>query len=178
MNARINEAIRILKMRQIYNGALSLWEDGTAHWWASVYATHFLLEARKAGYDVDNRLLNGLLEYINGRLKNRETVNYYYNRNQQRKIAPKEVAYSLYVLNLAGRPNLPVMNYYKSNTAFLSLDSKYLLSASFALGGDSKSFQELLPASFSGEESVAETGGSFYSDIRDEAIALDVLIAG
>jgi len=109
-------------------------------------------------------------------LKNRETVNYYYNRNQQRKIAPKEVAYTLYVLNLAGRPNLPVMNYYKSNMALLSLDSKYLLSASFALGGDRKAFQELLPASFSGEESVAETGGSFYSDIRDEAIALDVLL--
>jgi uncharacterized protein YfaS (alpha-2-macroglobulin family) len=176
VNASINEAIRIIKLRQIYNGVLTLWDDGSVHWWTSIYAAHFLIEARRAGYDIDNRLLSGLLEYINGRLKTRETIDYYYNRNQQRKIAPKEVAYSLYVLNLAGRPNLPVMNYYKSNTSLLSLDGKYLLSASFALGGDKKAFQELLPASFSGEEANAATGGSFYSDIRDEAIALDVLL--
>ena len=34
----------------------------------------------------------------------------------------------------------------------------------------------MLPASFAGEESVAQTGGSYYSDVRDEAIALNVLI--
>ena len=34
----------------------------------------------------------------------------------------------------------------------------------------------MLPTAFSGEESVAQTGGSFYSDIRDEAIALNALI--
>jgi uncharacterized protein YfaS (alpha-2-macroglobulin family) len=34
----------------------------------------------------------------------------------------------------------------------------------------------MLPASFSGEESVAQTGGSYYSDIRDEAISLNALI--
>ncbi|HSB92886.1 MAG TPA: MG2 domain-containing protein [Flavitalea sp.] len=175
-NAAINEAIRIIKLRQIYNGGLTLWDDGSVNWWTSIYAAHFLIEARKSGYDIDSKLLSGLLEYINARLKTRETIDYYYNRNQQRKIAPKEVAYSLYVLNLAGRPNLPVMNYYKSNIKLLSLDSRYLLSASFALGGDRKAFQELVPASFSGEESNPETGGSFYSDIRDEAIALDVLL--
>jgi len=173
----INEAIRILKMRQIYNGGLTLWENGAAHWWTSIYAAHFLIEAKKAGYDTDERLLNGILEYINSKLKNRETVDYYYNRDQQRKIAPKEIVYSLYVLNLANRPNLPVMNYYKANTGLLSLDSRYLLSAAFALGGDRKSFQQLLPGSFAGEQSVAATGGSFYSELRDEAIALDVLLS-
>jgi len=33
-----------------------------------------------------------------------------------------------------------------------------------------------LPTQFTGEESVAQTGGSFYSDIRDESIALNVLV--
>lgn len=173
---RIQEAIRIIKMRQLYNGGLMLWESGTEHWWASAYATHFLLEAQQAGYDVDERLLGGLLTYLKSRLRKKETVSYFYNRDQQRRIAPKEVAYSLYVLALAGRANLPVMNYYKANNALLSLDSRYMLSASYALGGDRRSFRELLPASFSGEESVPETGGSFYSDIRDEAIALDVML--
>jgi uncharacterized protein YfaS (alpha-2-macroglobulin family) len=86
------------------------------------------------------------------------------------------VAYSLYVLALAGKPNVSAMNYYKSNAMLLSLDSKYLLSVAYAVAGDKAKFRELLPSSFSGEVSVAQTGGSFYSDIRDEAISLNALL--
>lgn len=68
------------------------------------------------------------------------------------------------------------MNFYKSNPQLLSLDCKYLLSAAYALAGDKRSYKEFLPTQFVGEESVPQTGGSFYSDIRDEALALDVLI--
>ncbi len=176
-NYNIQEAIKKIKLRQLYNGGITLWDgEGSEHWWASVYAAHFLVEAQKAGYDVDKGLLETLLNYLTSKLRNRETILYYYNQNQQKKIAPKEVAYSLYVLALAGRPNISAMNYYKANTALLALDSRYLLSAAYALAGDKNKFRELLPTSFSGEVSVAQTGGSFYSDIRDEAIALNVLI--
>jgi uncharacterized protein YfaS (alpha-2-macroglobulin family) len=68
------------------------------------------------------------------------------------------------------------MNYYKANQAILALDSRYLLAAAYATAGDKKSFASILPAAFTGEESVAQTGGSYYSDIRDEAIALNALI--
>lgn len=176
-NENVMEAIRKIKLRQLYNGAVTLWDgEGTEHWWSTIYAAHFLIEARKAGFDVDDNLLNGLLNYINSRLRNKQTITYYYNRDQKKKIAPKEVAYSLYVLSLASRPNVSAMNYYKANTDFLSLDSKYLLSVSYAIAGDKKKFAEMLPSSFSGEVSVPETGGSFYSPIRDEAIALNALI--
>ncbi len=176
-NTNIIEAIRKIKLRQLYNGGLTLWEGGgEEHWWSTVYAGHFLLEAQKAGFDVDKNLLNGILGFINNRLRNKQTIAYYYNRDQQKKIAPKEVAYSLYVLALASRPNVSAMNYYKANSELLSLDSKYLLSAAYAIAGDKKKYREFLPSSFSGEESVAQTGGSFYSDIRDEAIALNALL--
>jgi len=176
-NANIQEAIRKIKLRQLYNGGITLWDgEGTEHWWASVYAAHFLSEAQKAGYDVDKGLLSTLLNYLNSKLRNRETILYYYNQKEQKKIAPKEVAYSLYVLAVAGQPNISAMNYYKANPSLLALDSRYLLSASYAVAGDKARFKEILPASFSGEVSVAQTGGSFYSDIRDESIALNVLI--
>jgi uncharacterized protein YfaS (alpha-2-macroglobulin family) len=175
--ANVLEAIRKIKMRQLYNGAVTLWDnDRTEQWWTSIYAAHFLIEARKAGFEVDRSLLETLLNYINQRLSVRNTITYYYNDNQQKKIAPKEVAYSLYVLALGGKSNISVMNYYKSKPDQLSLDSKYLLSAAYALAGDRNRFAELLPSSFSGEQSVAVTGGSFYSPLRDEAIALNVLI--
>ena len=137
----IMEAIRKIKMRQLYNGAVTLWDgEGKEDWWATIYAAHFLLEAKKAGFDVDNSLLETMLYYINNRLKNKETITYYYNRDQNKKIAPKEVAYGLYVLALAGRSNVPAMNYYKANPAILALDSRYLLSAAYATAGDKKSF--------------------------------------
>ncbi|MEJ7737462.1 MAG: MG2 domain-containing protein [Chitinophagaceae bacterium] len=176
-NYNIQQAIRQIMMRQLYNGAILLWDnEGTENWWVTIYAAHFLLEAQKAGYDVDKALIETILGYINNKLKKRETINYYYNRDQQKKIAPKEVSYGLYVLAVAGRPNIPVMNYYKANPQLLSIDGRYLLSASYAVAGDRNKFRELLPSSFSGEESIPQTGGSFYSDIRDEAIALNVLI--
>lgn len=176
-NYNVLEAIRKIKLRQLYSGAITLWDgEGTENWWTSVYAAHFLVEAQKAGFDVNKNVLNGVLGFINNKLKNRETIEYYYNQNQKKKIAPKEVAYSLYVLALAGKANVPVMNYYKSNAQLLSLDSRYLLSVAYAVAGDKGKFKEVLPGSFTGEVSVAQTGGSFYSDIRDEAIALSALI--
>lgn len=177
-NTNIIEAIRKIRMRQLYNGAVTLWDgEGSEDWWTTIYAAHFLFEAKKAGFDVDNGLLETMLNYLSNRLKNKETITYYYNRDQNKKIAPKEVAYSLYVLAIAGRANVPAMNYYKSNPAILALDSRYLLSAAYASAGDKKSFASMLPASFSGEESVQQTGGSYYSAMRDEAIALNALLS-
>ncbi|WP_276500443.1 alpha-2-macroglobulin family protein [Terrimonas pollutisoli] len=176
-NNNILEAIRKIKMRQLYSGAVTLWDgEGREDWWTSIYSAHFLLEAKKAGFDVDNSLLETMLGYISNKLKNRETITYYFNRTQNKKIAPKEVAYSLYVLALAGRSNVPSMNYYKAKPGILALDSRYLLSAAYAVAGDKKAFATMLPSSFAGEESVAQTGGSFYSDVRDEAIALNALL--
>jgi uncharacterized protein YfaS (alpha-2-macroglobulin family) len=176
-NYNVQEAIRKIKMRQLYNGAITLWDNElSANWWTTIYSAHFLIEAGRAGFDVDKGLLESMLGYINGQLRDRKTVNYYYNRDQHKKIVPKEVIYGLYVLALAGKPNTPVMNYYKANPALLSLDCKYLLAAAYAVSGDRNSYKQFLPDQFAGEESVAQTGGSFYSDIRDEAIALDVLI--
>ncbi|HZH36052.1 MAG TPA: alpha-2-macroglobulin family protein, partial [Flavisolibacter sp.] len=173
----VAEAIRKIKMRQLYNGAVTLWDGWEkADWWTTTYAAHFLLEARKAGYDVDNSLLETMLSYLDNRLKTKTTVEYFYNRDQNRKIAPKEVAYSLYVLALANRPQVSTMNYYKAAASTLALDSRYLLSAAYAVGGDKRSFNAILPAAFAGEESVQQTGGSYYSALRDEAIALNALI--
>jgi uncharacterized protein YfaS (alpha-2-macroglobulin family) len=176
-NSNIVEAIRKIKMRQLYTGAVTLWDnDGEEDWWATIYSAHFLLEAKRAGFEVDKSLLETMLAYIANRLKNRELVNYYYNRNQNRKIAPKEIAYGLYVLALAGRANISAMNYYKSNPSILALDSRYLLASAYATAGDKKAFAAILPSAFAGEESIAQTGGSYYSDVRDEAIALNALI--
>jgi uncharacterized protein YfaS (alpha-2-macroglobulin family) len=176
-NTNVQDAIRKIRMRQLYNGAVTLWDgEGTEDWWTTVYAAHFLLEAKKAGYDVDDSLLETMLSYIASRLRTKNTITYYYNRDQQRKIAPKEVPYSLYVLALANRAQASSMNYYKASPQLLALDGRYLLSAAYAIAGDRRQAAQFLPASFSGEVSVKQTGGSFYTPVRDEAIALNALL--
>jgi uncharacterized protein YfaS (alpha-2-macroglobulin family) len=173
----IMEAIRTIKMRQLYNGAVTLWDGQEKEdWWTTAYAAHFLLEAKKAGFDVDNSLMETMLGYLTNRLKKRETITYFYNRDQNRKIAPKEVAYSLYVLAMADRTQVSAMNYYRAAPQLLALDGRYLLSAAYAVAGDKRSFLSFLPSAFSGESSVQQTGGSFYSETRDEAIALNALL--
>lgn len=176
VNNNIAAAINILKMRQLYNGGFTMWQNGEESWWATAYALHFLVEAEKAGYLVDKSLMKSASDYLNFKLKTKETHNYYLTNNVVKKIAPKEVVYSLYALAIYGNPNASLMNYYKSNSELLSLDSKYLLAAAFAISGDKNKATEMLPSEFKGEISETSFGGSFYSHARDEAIALNALI--
>jgi len=173
----VQQAIAKLQSMQMSNGALSYWPSGGYEsWWGSIYACHFLIEARKAGYDVNNNTIDKLLQYMKMRLQKKETEIYYYNSNLKKEIAPREVAYSLYVLALAGQPQPATMNYYKSNSGMLSMDSKYMLAAAYTLSGQALQSKQILPAAFTGEKANTAFGGSFYSYIRDEAIALNALL--
>lgn len=176
-NYNITEAIKKLQLMQLYNGGLTYWpEQGSESWWGSVYALHFLHEAGQVGFAIEDKMLDKLQDYLITKLKTRETFFYYFNNNQKRKIANKEIPYSLYVLALTGKPQRSTMNYYKTNNESLSLDGKYLLAAAYKLIGDDKKYKEVLPTSFSGEKSKRVFGDSFYSYIRDEALALNVLL--
>jgi alpha-2-macroglobulin len=173
----VQQAILKLQSMQLSNGALSYWPNGGGEsWWGSIYACHFLVEARKAGYEVNKNTVDRLLEYIKYKLNSKSTEIYYYNENLKKEIASKEIAYSLYVLAVAGQPQQSVMNYYKAHPQMLSLDSKYMLAAAYALAGQRSQSMQVLPASFTGEVATQALGGSFYSYIRDEALALNALI--
>lgn len=196
----INEAIKKIYAQQQYNGGLTYWPgDNYVNWWVSAYGLHFLIEAKKAGYEVDNTVLTNLVQYVESQVSTKQTENYYYYDNdgklQERVIAPEEIFYSLYVLALAKHPDVSVMNYFKMETTpltlsqaslthagmmgqnnLLSLDSRYMLAASYALIGDMKAFSSLLPNGFSGERATRSLSGSFSSYIRDESISLATLL--
>jgi uncharacterized protein YfaS (alpha-2-macroglobulin family) len=55
---------------QMYNGGLSYW-PGTDNesWWGTCYGGHFLLEAKKAGYDVNQSGLDKMLAYLAAKVK-------------------------------------------------------------------------------------------------------------
>lgn len=180
-NFYIQEAINKLQSMQLPNGGLSYWQGGYEEsWWGSVYAAHFLMEARKAGFEVNSNFQERIYHYLQQKLTTKATEVYYYQdaagTERHRQIAAKEIFYTLYILASAGRQDVPMMNYYKSHTSLLPLDGKYLLAATYKIVGDVNSYRKLLPNSFDGEKSATSFGGSFYSYVRDLAISLNTLM--
>ncbi len=172
----VRQAILKLQSMQMSNGALSYWPgSGSESWWGTIYAMHFLLEAKKAGFPVNAKTLNRIEDYLVQMLKARKTTILRYNQNQSKEVAAKEVAYSLFVLALADNAQHSTMNYYKAHPSMLAVDSKYLLAGAYALSGQRQKASEVLPKAFGDEKSEQAFGGSFYSYMRDLALSLYVL---
>lgn len=173
----VTEAIKKIKMRQLYSGGVVLWEnEAIEHWWASVFAAHFLIEAKQAGYEVDDDLLNPLLRFLEEKLRNKKMYKYYFNRGNSKMIAAPEIPYSLYVLSLSGKTPKSTMNYYRSNINLLNNEGRFLLAAAYALGGDQSKLSELLLGNFSSEIADKDLSNNFTSGLRNEALALTVLL--
>ena len=176
----INEGIRKLQSMQLYNGALSYWQGGSySSWWGSAYAAHFLVEAKRAGYKVSESMLNRLLKHLQGKASQKSTFSYsYYENGSMTKSvkANKEVLYSLFVLALAKRGDLSLMNYYRARMHLLTGDTRYLLAGAYGLMNDWAAFRAVLPEAFLAETPVRESGGSFDSEARAVAMMLNVLL--
>lgn len=178
----VQEAIRKLQGMQLFNGGLAYWPGGDEEsWWSTVYALHFLSEARKAGYDVNGEVIRKGMAYIAMKVKGHPVEKDYAYDNGSgqtlvRNIYAKENFYSLFVLALYGKADLASMNFFKANPAMMALDSRYLLAAAYLAVGDRAGYQSVLPPAFTGEQSKQVLSGSFYSYLRDEALALNVLL--
>ncbi|RNI22001.1 alpha-2-macroglobulin family protein [Rufibacter latericius] len=177
----VQEAITKIEGMQQYDGGFTYWPGGSdTDWWSSAYAVHFLLEAKKAGYPVNGQVLTRAQSYLQRMVKAKGTEEYRFydvSRKLQKKvIAAHETAYSLYVLSLAGKPDWPTMNFYKTKPDLLSIDARYVLASTYALNGGHQSSRQLMPQSFAGETSVRALDGSFYSPLRDMALSLNSLL--
>lgn len=177
----VQAAIGKLSTMQLYNGSLSYWQGGNrGHWWSTTYAAHFLIEAQRAGYQVDQGFLDRILAYLRQASRNASLTEYrYYDAEgilKTTQIVPKSVFYSLYLLAMAGQPDRSTMNYYKSRLQKTAVDSRYLLAAAYLIDGDADTYRKILPSGFEDEQSEQATGGSFHSYIRDQGIALNALV--
>ncbi len=62
----VNEGIRKIESMQLYDGSFSYWHGGNySNLWASVYASHFLVEANLAGFNINADVLDKALNYLN-----------------------------------------------------------------------------------------------------------------
>jgi uncharacterized protein YfaS (alpha-2-macroglobulin family) len=156
----VRAAIAKLQTMQLPDGSLSYWPGGDySSAWGSVYAAHFLHEAERAGYDPSRAVQQRLDDYLVklAGTHNLEQVWFYDQGTAYATLTRREILYALYVLALRGKPQVARMNFYKARPELLTGDSKYLLSAAYALTGDQAAAGYLLPQAL-GKLSRAESG--------------------
>ncbi|MFN8346309.1 MAG: alpha-2-macroglobulin [Spirosomataceae bacterium] len=180
-NFNVQAAIQKIESMQLPNGAVSYWPAATEESpWGTAYATHFLIEAQRAGFEVNTSALGRMLDYLTVKTGTPATeYDYTYEEGSgytQQTIASRSSLYSLYALALGGKANRASMNYYKQNQQLLTSDTRYLLAAAFKQIGDERSYKELLPPSLTEKPSPRQLSGSFASPIRNLALTLNTLI--
>ena len=170
----IRLAINRLNGFRVQDGGLSYWPgEGSSDEWGTNYAGHFLLAAQAKGYNLPSGLLADWKRYqklkaVNWSPDPRKNIhNYYYYTDLVQ-------AYRLYLLALAGAPELGAMNRLKEYQ-YLSNSAKWRLAAAYKLAGQPEIALRMvngLPLTIAPYNAMY---GTYGSDLRDEAMILETL---
>ena len=154
---------RVLSM-QAWRGGFGFWPGyGHPYPWGSVYATHFLLEAAKAGYDVPKDNLEAALGYLVSLL----------NEEDDGDAPPAVKAYACLVLAAAGKPNRSWTLRLLETKDELPAYSRFQLAAALATMKEDKLANTLLAgATLPPTAKARDTGGVLHSSAREAAILL------
>ncbi|MBI5361125.1 MAG: hypothetical protein HZA48_11155 [Planctomycetes bacterium] len=159
---------RLWMMQTGYNGGLSMWPGGgTAYPWGSVYAAHFLVEAKKKGYRVNENNFNRLISYL------RESA---YDVSTAEEYAVS--AYTLYVLALNGEKNLSGrINTMRTNKGILQpSESRLLALACLYSGNKDAAMSELGIYHRATKTAFSETNGNLLSSVKENSLLLMALV--
>ena len=140
---------------------------------ATVYATHFLVEADKAGFAVPADILADALQVVAGLARTAQEgwPGSWTTRHRQ-----ATRAYACYVLAGAGKPEAGAMDQLvQDHWDDLSLAARTHLAGAYALAGNRARFEQLLPAATAPVNVGRSSGYTWFSPARDEAMRLEVL---
>ncbi len=172
----IGGALERLRLFQLPSGGLSLWPVASGGFWASTprhevddwattYAGHFLLEAKRAGYRVPGEVLQHWESYQRDAART-------FDSDRDSDIILQ--AYRLQTLALAGAAELGAMNRLRE-VPRLPVVARWQLAGAYALAGRPDAGQDLIADAPMHFEPYTELGGNYGSDVRDRAIVLDAL---
>lgn len=146
---------------QASSGGMGYWPgNSTPNEWGTCYAAHFMIEAKKQGYSVPDSVMKPALDYISEKAKAWTSSPGLSETSIQ--------AYRLFVLSLAGNPNLSAMNRLKNNSP--EGEANLLLSASYAMSGRLSEAKNLLKSYKANNKNFRWLSGTFGSDFREMAI--------
>ena len=135
--------LRVLDMQQAHGG-FSSWPRGTDTWaWGSLYAGHFLLEARRAGHAVPEDRIEALLGWIRKRLEARPVEDAAPGQREWLEDG-EERAYACHLLALAGQPDPGWTERLREQSALLSLGARAHVAAALLYSGRPRDARTLL----------------------------------
>ncbi|WP_461246191.1 alpha-2-macroglobulin family protein [Treponema sp. R6D11] len=165
IRTNVNGGIERVLGMQLMSGGFSYWPgESVVNDWCSSYIGHFLLEARKAGYEVRTTAI-------------RNWINYQKNAAAQWQVSGNkhtEQAYRLYTLALAGEADLGSMNRLRSHK--LPFQASWRLAAAYWLAGQRDTARNMIKGLALPEKDYRELSETFGSTLRDKAMILETLI--
>jgi uncharacterized protein YfaS (alpha-2-macroglobulin family) len=172
----VNSTIDYLVAMSVPGRGFATWPGATNtsfNAWASVYATHFLVEAERKDYLVPKPVLVSALADVASLARSSEQG---WDNSWPARQRLNTRAYAVYVLALAGRPERGAMDYLLQNQLpNLTPAARTHLAGAFGLSGQTDVMRQILPAQDAPRPETRSLGYSFDSPARAEAILLDVL---
>ncbi len=161
----LNAAIARMSRFQLQTGGFTYWPDGgSISDWGSIYAGHFMVEAKEKGYSIPEHLFNGWLRY---------------EKRQSRAATGNLLTrcYRLYVLALADESDIGSMNVIRENALDeLSETAKWYLAAAYALSDRQRIAGRIAEgADTKPYSNYTAFDPTFGSHLRDKAIVLEML---
>ncbi|HEU4881104.1 MAG TPA: MG2 domain-containing protein, partial [Longimicrobium sp.] len=150
--ARIEGVVRTLEERQRADGGIGLWSalDWTSPF-LTAYAGRVMLEARAAGVEVSDSVLNRMAGYLTGALGDPEVLRTVLGPGQHRvDVVLTERLAAADFLSRLGRPDLPAENQLLGQAARLSWEDRLLLAEMLARRREMEPARRLLAAAWEG----------------------------
>lgn len=160
---------RVLSMQQ-EDGGFSLWpfSRGTEKD-ASIYAVHFLVEAKAAGFEVPADPLNDALDWIRRRLDRAVSTQ---ATPDEWILEMQERAYLCHVLALAGRPDAGWNARLREQSGKLNFAARANAAAALLLAGEPRQAVPLMESMVLPVTRARVPGRLLDSDVRDAALLL------
>ncbi|MDR1516662.1 MAG: hypothetical protein LBS52_00935 [Dysgonamonadaceae bacterium] len=175
LSAKVSEVIRMLASRQASDGGFVYWQgDHYSSQWISTYAGHFLLEAKRKGYEVPENVMSKWVQFQQ-KTANSWTPTNPYNGYYGMSMTELQQAYRLYTLALNGTAELGTMNRMREMKD-LSLQARWRLSAAYALAGRTDAANELVFNAVDKISPYSYCNDTYGSSARDEAMIIETYL--
>lgn len=168
--SNIKKGIERLRSFQQGSGNFTYWPGGSYNNdWASIYAGHFLVEAEKEGYLMPANLLTDWLNFQIDEAQNYIVGNLKYSHTQ---------AYRLYVLAIAGKPQMGAMNRLREHTR-LNNKARWLLASAYYRASQPEAARSIIEGLLPQVDPVTSSKTSditFGSTLGDLGLQLEALV--
>lgn len=163
----IRTVISRLRNYQTTEGGFSYWPGSPYNSeWVTSYIVQFLTSAREQGYNVPVQMLQQAINYLK-QVANSWSITQPWSQQEQ--------AYRLHVLAVAGNPDMAAMNRLRE-TQLEHPVSQWLLASAYALAKQDRIARQMVNKLSSEVAPYRQTGGTFGSTTRDNALILQSMI--